>query len=278
MPTFLTGGSSAIIASVSLQVAERQTEGYRILTDVYEGPLDLLLQLIERAELDITRLALAQVTDQYLEHLRALQDRNAAEVSAFLVIAARLVQIKSAALLPRQPVEPNDEHEEDLGEALARQLILYKRFKELGQYLESRDANGYHTYLRIAPPPKIAYQPKLDLTGITLADLIQAAREVFANEHRLPELSQVVMLPRITIREKITTIVSSLRRIRKISFRGLLSPRTNRLEVVVTFLAMLELVKRHIVAARQEALFGDIEIQTIGELVDDEEIKVEFEE
>lgn len=278
MQAFLAGRCSAIIADVSLQVAERQTEGYRILTDVYEGPLDLLLQLIERAELDITRLALAQVTDQYLDHLRALQDRSAAEVSAFLVIAARLVQIKSAALLPRQPVESSDEPEEDLGEALARQLILYKRFKELGHFLEDRDARGLHTHLRIAPPPKIAYQPKLDLTGITLADLLQSARDVFANENRLPELSQVVTMPRVTIREKISSIVSSLRRIRTVSFRGLLSQRTNRLEVVVTFLAMLELVKQHIVAAHQDALFGDIEIQTIGELVDEEEIKVEFEE
>jgi len=80
---------------VSFQVAGHQTEGYQVATEVYEGPLDLLLELIERAELDITTLALAQVTDQYLAYLRALQERDAAEVSAFLVIAARLVQIKS---------------------------------------------------------------------------------------------------------------------------------------------------------------------------------------
>jgi segregation and condensation protein A len=104
---------------VSLQVAEHQTEGYLISTEVYEGPLDLLLQLIERAELDITRLALAQVTDQFLAYLHELKEQNAAEVSAFLVIAARLVQIKSAALLPRSPL-PQAEPEEDLGEAATR--------------------------------------------------------------------------------------------------------------------------------------------------------------
>jgi len=86
---------------VSFQVATHQAEGYTVETEVYQGPLDLLLELIERAELDITHLALAQVTDQYLAYLKQLEERNAAEVSAFLVIAARLIQIKSAALLPR---------------------------------------------------------------------------------------------------------------------------------------------------------------------------------
>src|SRR5512135_2969751 len=108
---------------MSLQVAAHQVEDYRVNTPVYEGPLDLLLQLIERAELDITTLALAQVTDQYLAHLKQLQTENgeqynAAEVSGFLVIAARLLQIKSAALLPRAPVETAEEEEEDPGEAL----------------------------------------------------------------------------------------------------------------------------------------------------------------
>ena len=85
---------------MDFQIASHQAEGYQISTEVYSGPLDLLLQLIEKAELDITRLALAQVTDQFLEYMHNLQEQNAAEVSAFLVIAAKLVQIKSSALAP----------------------------------------------------------------------------------------------------------------------------------------------------------------------------------
>src|SRR5512142_586785 len=105
---------------MNLNIASHQTAAYQVTTPVYEGPLDLLLQLIERAELDITRLALAQVTDQYLAYLRGMEDRLAEEVSAFLVIAARLLQIKSEALLPRPPVR--EAGEEDPGEALAQQL------------------------------------------------------------------------------------------------------------------------------------------------------------
>src|SRR5512141_2372101 len=115
-----------------LNVAGHQTGGYTVTIPVYEGPLDLLLQLIERAELDITAVALAKVTDQYLTYIHKMQV-PADEVSAFLVVAAKLLQIKSEALLPRPPVRK--EGEEDPGEALARQLRIYKRFKELSGWL-----------------------------------------------------------------------------------------------------------------------------------------------
>jgi len=245
---------------MSLQVAGHQVEGYKISTEVYEGPLDLLLDLIERAELDITRLALAQVTDQYLAYMNQLTDRDPAEVSAFLVIAARLIQIKSAALLPRAPVIENAEPEEDPGEALARQLILYRRFKQLAQYLEFRENQNLHTYLRIgARLPD--FETRLEPESITLAEFLKAAREVFSSEKELPSLSQVVSMPRITIRDKIQVILKLLRTGDLKRFSDIFHNRT-RVEVVVSFLAMLELVKRHIIEAQQSALFGEIEIQT----------------
>jgi segregation and condensation protein A len=258
-----------------MQVASHQTEGYRITTEVYEGPLDLLLELIERAELDITRLALAQVTDQYLAYMRALQERNAAEVSAFLVIAARLVQIKSAALLPRPSIERKEDEEEDPGEALARQLILYKRFKELAAVLAERDAQGLRTYLRVSAPPHL--EPRVDLAGITLQDLVQLAREVLASNADLPALSQVVSAPRITIREKIRAILEIMRNNEGLTFQRLLSENYSRLEIVVTFLAMLELVKRHIVAAQQPGLFAEIELARLGDWDETQEDSIEFE-
>jgi len=263
---------------VSFQVAGHQTEGYQVATAVYEGPLDLLLELIERAELDITRLALAQVTDQYLEYLRVLQDHSAAEVSAFLVIAARLLQIKSAALLPRPPIDHLGSDEEDPAEALARQLILYKRFKELAGYLNQREAAGLQTHLRLAPPPVTATQVKLDLSGITLADFMDAARSVFFNKAALTSLDKVVAMPRVTIREKIQTILSHLRTLQNITFRSILGKSTPRVEIIVTFLAMLELVKRHIVSAEQSILFGDIELASLTDMNGVEELPFEFDE
>lgn len=259
---------------MSMQVAGHQTEGYRISTAVYEGPLDLLLKLIEHAELDITRLALAQVTDQYLVHIQSLQERDPAEVSAFLVIAARLVLIKSAALLPRPTLDRREE-EEDPGEALARQLILYKRFKELAAWLDTRETAGLRTYLRVSAAPHV--EPRADLTDVTLDDLARYAYDIFIGAADLPELSEVVAAPRVTIREKIRTILERLRTGGEVSFQSMVTEKHSRLEIVVTFLAMLELIKRHIVEASQTGLFSNIELSSLGELDEQTDLEIEFE-
>jgi len=269
-------GYSAIISRVDFQIAGHQSDKYSINTEVYSGPLDLLLQLIEKAELDITKLALAQVTDQYLEYMQTLQEQDAAEVSAFLVIAARLVQIKSAALLPR-PVIAGQPLEEDPGEALAQQLILYKKFKTLALFLEQRESAGLRTYLRIGSAPHQQIPTKLDISELTLDELVQAAREIFAQSTMLP-LSEVVSIPRITIRQKINVIIENLRTTGSIHFTSLLSMKNNRLEIVVTFLAMLELIKRRIVGASQNTLFGEIELQSEGEWGNLEDQELEFDE
>jgi segregation and condensation protein A len=263
---------------VSFQVAGYQTEGYRIETELYQGPLDLLLELIERAELDITRLALAQVTDQYLEYMHRLQLENPAEVSAFLVIASRLLQIKSQALLPKQTDALPGEEEEDPGEALARQLLQYKRFKDIAFWLTEREEEGMKTYLRVAPPPKINFQPKLDLSELTLINLIQAARDILLVKHTLPGLSSVINMPRVTIRDRIAVILNNLKTIGKTSFRQILSNHSTRIEVVVTFLALLELVKRHIIDAQQITLFGDIDLNPSENLVASDDFEIEFQE
>jgi segregation and condensation protein A len=246
--------------------------GYTVRVPVYEGPLDLLLQLIEHAELDITAIALAQVTDQFLSYIHTMHV-PADEISAFLVVAAKLVQIKSEALLPRPPArEPG---EEDLGEALARQLIIYKRFKEIANLLQERQAAGRRTYLRLAPPPKL--EARLDMSNISLVDLLVAAAEVFAEEKEKQELETVISAPRITIREKIALIANTLQLNKKANFHELIGQNPSRLEVVVTFLAMLELVKRYAVSARQEGLFSEIEIERTKEWREDEEFELEFE-
>jgi segregation and condensation protein A len=265
---------------MGLGVASRQAAGYQVTTAVYEGPLDLLLQLIERAELDITKLALAQVTDGYLAHLREMQQMpdqenslSAEEVSAFLLIAARLLQIKSEALLPRPPIRQPGE--EDPGEMLAQQLLAYKRFRNAADRLSMRETSGFRTYLRIAPPPKTG-KGSVDLSGVSLIDLVEAARSLFHRNDIRPSLNSVVTAPRVTIREKITLIAGFLRKKGKATFRAFLLGRQSRLDVVVTFLAMLELIKRHLIHARQECLFGDIEVETTFGWSENEEFDLEF--
>ncbi len=257
---------------MSLNIASHQTGAYQVTTPVYEGPLDLLLQLIERAELDITKLALAQVTDQYLEHLRQIQEHAPEEVSAFLVIAARLIQIKSEVLLPRPPSrEPG---EEDPGDALAQQLLAYKRYREIAELLSQREGSGLRTYLRLAQPPKI--EGVVDLSGVGLADLVEAAQSILIKGGIKTPLNAVVTAPKITIREKIGVIAKVLRKHGQSTFRAIVGRKHSRLDIVVTFLALLELVKRHMVQARQEALFGEIQVETTQEWEDSAEFDLEF--
>jgi segregation and condensation protein A len=253
-------------------VLGKHTDGYSINTPVFSGPLDLLLQLIEHAELDITAVALAQVTDQFLDYIHRMQV-PADEISAFLVVAAKLLQIKSEALLPRPPLR--EAGEEDLGEALARQLQIYKRFKELANWLNKREELHLRTYLRVAPPLKI--ETHLDMSDITLADLIAAAEGIFSEEAEKQALGTVISAPRITVREKIALIAERLGLQPRATFLSLLEQKPSRLEVVVTFLALLELVKRYRVAVRQEELFSEIEIEKVEEWEKDEELEIEFE-
>lgn len=247
---------------------------YTVHLPVYAGPLDLLLQLIERDELDITRVALAQVTDQFLAHLKVLEQLQLADIADFLVIASRLVLIKSEALLPR-PVE-RQPGEEDPADELARQLIAYKRYKEIAHGLHERAAAGWRTYLRLAPPPKL--EPKLDLSGVTTLHLLEAVRRALALHPEKPSLGTVVAPPKVTIRDQIRLIAHTLRAGQgRTSFQAMLAQATRQMEIIVAFLAVLELVKRRKIECRQEGAFGEIVLLSLGEWTDEEIAELEFE-
>ncbi|MBI3162867.1 MAG: segregation/condensation protein A [Chloroflexi bacterium] len=247
--------------------------GYKVQTPVYEGPLDLLLSLIERAELNITAISLASVTDQYLSYLQGLEQMKPDEISSFLVIAAKLVQIKSEALLPR-PIE-REPGEEDPGVELVELLILYKRYKEIAGWMMQRQENNLRTYLRVAPPPKV--EAKLDLSNLTLEKFLAAAESAFTKSQRKESLGTIIAAPRVTIREKIDFITKTMKNIQRMTFSGLITDKATRIEIVVTFLAMLELIKRYHISAVQNELFGEIEFEKMGDWEDGAEIEIEFE-
>jgi segregation and condensation protein A len=252
------------------------TPGYTFQIEIFQGPLDLLLELIERSELDITKVALAEITDQYLEYIHGMDDRSLEEIAAFLVIASRLLQIKSEVLLPRPPLrEPG---EEDPGDALARQLVAYKKYKQVAILLSEREAAGLRSFVRVAAQPTV--DPQLDLGGLTLTDLHEAMVEALLNAPRQVHLEQSVRAPQVRIRDKIHSLINALKKIGKVSFRKFIHNARSRLEVVVSFLAVLELIKQDQVKANQETLFADIEL-TPGEAWSRDqsgEFDLEFEE
>ncbi len=253
-----------------MAILSKPGSNYTIHTDVYEGPLDLLLDLITKAELDITRLALAKVTDQYLSYLASMEHTSAVEVSGFLIIAAKLILIKSEALLPR-PIE-RLEGEEDPAMSLARQLRIYKAIKETAHWLKKLEAKGLHTYIRLAPPPKVA--GTLDLSGVQINDLIVLLKALYHFQEDAAPITSVVTIPRVTIKNKIRDLIQHLRINGHLSYRQLLPREHDRIEAIVLFLAVLELIKQQYVYAEQNGLFSDIEISATEKSFENDEISL----
>lgn len=233
-------------------------DDYRVDIPVFQGPLDLLLSLIEREELDITQVSLAQVTDQYLAYLERLEQTQMALIADFLVIAAKLILIKSRALLP-QPVVTAVEGEPDLGQELVDQLRRYKQFKAAAGKLGDRYQQGLRTFLRLAPPPRI--EPQADLSDVTLADLLAAVREAMNVTPPADPVGQVIAWRKITINGQIELIRRICLQERRVIFQEILREASGRVEIAVTLLAVLELLKRREVTVSQERLFGAILIE-----------------
>jgi segregation and condensation protein A len=234
-------------------------KAYQIDLPVFSGPLDLLLHLIERHELDITAVSLLQVTEQYLAQVARLPENKIEQLIDFLVIGARLVQIKSRALLPQSPLAlPGEAEGEDPAEALARQLQLYKQFKSAAAWLSQREAAGRRAYLRLAPPPRL--EARLDLAGVTTASLLAAVQAALARGENLEASVSLVQRRAITVETQIDRLRRHLTRHGRLAFSDLLSRRPNRVEIAVSLLAVLELIKQREIEAFQPAPFGPIEL------------------
>lgn len=231
---------------------------YRVELPVFAGPLDLLLHLIERDELDITAVSLAQVTGQYLEQIRQMGDDQLEGLIDFISIGARLVLIKSRALLPRPPVLPGGEDEEDPADSLLRQLRSYKRFKAAALWLDERQRRGLRAYLRVAPPPRL--DEHLDLSGVSTNTLLAAIQAVLARMETKEESLDVVRPRPITIEDQMGKLRRRLDRGRPFLFADMLNDPRDRTEVAVTLLALLELIKRREAQAQQSHLFGPIAV------------------
>lgn len=230
---------------------------YQVALPVFEGPLDLLLHLIERQELDITEVSLAQVTNQYLDYLARISERNPEDLADFLVVAAKLLLIKSRVLLPQPPAAAQPEEED--GYDLVRQLIEYKRFKDIAGWLRQVEEQGQQAYVRLAGPPPL--EPVVDLGDVSLDDLMAAVREALEVKPPLPSVDRAVAPITITIADQMDLIERRTAGGCQASFRQLLQAAQSRIEIIVTLLALLEMVKQLRVRMRQDRLFGDILIE-----------------
>ena len=228
----------------------------------FEGPLDLLLTLIQRRDLDITTVSLVAVADQYLEAIHTDEALDAAALAEFVSIGAKLLQLKSRALLPERDEEGEEPEEDDPGEELVALLLEYRRYREAADTLGERMEAGWRTYPRGAPPPDPP--PGNALDGLTLDALYGVMLEVL---ERLPEEPEgTVERADVSLADRIFTLEEHLRgRSRSFSFRRVIEGCTSRVEVVVTFIALLELLKRGACEVEQSKAWGDIRVKALAQ-------------
>ncbi len=228
-----------------------------VSTPVFEGPLDLLLHLIETDGLEITAVSLVQVTDQYMATLRAAERIDLRALADFVAVGARLLLLKSRALLPRSPaqVDADDREAEEIAEDLTARLEEYRAFKSAASYLRRLDEAGHRSFARTAPPP-IEWLPS-GLERVTLKKLLSALANAL---ERLPPALEPERLqrPLISFAERRETVLDAVRRRTRITFDRLIADCRTRLEAIVTFLAVLDLLKSESLVAEQDAVFGEI--------------------
>jgi segregation and condensation protein A len=242
----------ATIAEARLEMGET-TEHYKVKLPVFEGPLDLLLYLIKKEEVSIYDIPIARITGQYLDYLRAMQELDIAVAGEFLVMAATLIQIKSHTLLPRDPDAPEEEIDDPRAE-LVYQLLEHQKFKGVANVFHQRVLIEAATFTRASletdkSNPEIA---------ATTFQLFEVFREVLNRRRAITEIE--IARDEMTMAEKITEIKLALEEAGEVRAREMFERARSRRELVVIFLAVLEMVKELIVRLEQSEMFGDIVI------------------
>ena len=241
---------------------EEQTTDYAIKLDIFEGPLDLLMYLIKKNEIDIYNIPIALVTEQYLHYLNIIKSLNLDLAGEYLVMAATLIHIKSRMLLP-VPEEPSDEQSEDDPRfELIKQLLEYQTFKEAAADLGKRPLLERDVFVRSAPLPAEIEKPDTEeeeeLIEVSIFELIEAFHHLVSriDKNELLEID----LEKMSITDIINDVMERLTREKNLTFDELIGEKRSRRSVIYTFLAILELIKLKMIKAYQTSAFGVIRV------------------
>jgi len=231
---------------------------YKIKLQLFEGPLDLLLYLVKKDHLNIYDIPVAKVTEQYMVYLELMKSLDLNIAGEFLVMAATLIQIKSKMLLPPDPTEQLQEEQADPREELVRQLLEYERFKVIAQELRQREVNQQDVFKRPKPNEKDIPQSTPVYFEASIFDLITAFSK--ALEEIPKDIFYNVVKDEYSIEDKVHTILHLLLVRNSVTLTELFGQAKNKMEIIVTFLAILELIRIKEIIAQQKELFGEIEI------------------
>jgi len=249
--------------------------------EAFEGPLDLLLHLIDKAEIDIHEVSISEITDQYMDYLNAMQELELEVTSEFLVMAATLLSIKSKQLLPKPPII-EDEYEmwEDDGldprDELIARLVEYRRFKVIADQLRDRELERSLVYTKEAEDltPYMPVIPENPVKGLHLSDLVHAFQRAMRKATRR-NIVATVRRDEISVKDRIRDIAEVLREFETVRFSKLIRDEMSRHEIVVTFLALLELMKTKHIRCFQHQTFDDIVIHWRGEAAESGLLEIE---
>lgn len=236
---------------------ETTDNDYKVRLEIFEGPLDLLLYLIKKDEIGIYDVSIERITSQYLGYIETFKALNIELASEFIVMAANLMYLKSRELLPKDLQPPDMEAEEDDPRwELIRQLVEYKKFKDAAQFLGVRDSTGAEFFASAPEAPDLSV-PVEGAGQVGIFDLIRAFQKVlkrFEDAHTLREIVD----DRWTVSDKIDHLLETVPVGGRVKFEELFTAATSRSEVIVTFLAMLELMKLHFLEVEQTSVLGGI--------------------
>ncbi len=234
---------------------------YKIKLEVFEGPLDLLLYLIKKEEVDIYDIPIERITNQYMEYLTLMQMLNLEVAGEFLVMAATLMYIKSRMLLPtdQQVTDTEAEEGEDPRWELIRQLVEYKKFKDAALQLGQREEQQANIFSRRSPDPGIEIDKDVPLAEVGIFDLINAFNDVLKKASARDGFHEILE-ERFTVSDKIEEILYTLRDRTEMIFSELFARASSRTEIVVTFLALLELIRLKRLKVQQAEAFGEIHV------------------
>ncbi|MBM6833603.1 segregation and condensation protein A [Megamonas hypermegale] len=233
-------------------------EQYKVHLESFEGPLDLLLHLIEKNRIDIYDIPIALLTEQYMAYLAKFKEFNIEIASEFLVMAATLLQIKSKILLPDTKIETEttDEEETDPRQELVERLLEYRRYKEISNVLSEMAQEAGQRYFRKSTLPEPKHLPP---TGLDVKLLWQAFQNVLEGQIEHAPLIANVAREQYTIEDKIVSLLAILKENNgNICFNAVFTPKTSKAELITTFLAMLELIKIKRISVYQTGLFSPI--------------------
>jgi segregation and condensation protein A len=250
------------------EAAEQTELPYQVRIENFEGPLDLLLHLIRKNEINIYDIPIAMIAQQYLSYIEAMKELNLAVAGEFLVMAATLLQIKSKMLLPVEESAEDDEDGPDPREELVRRLLEYKAFKEAARQLDTQERMWREIYSR--PAASLEVDTESDetmLDKIGLFDLVDALQGVL---NRNPGKQLLEIIPdNLTVRDRMNVILETLEGLESVGFEALFEATCHRLVIIVTFLALLELIRLRTVRVYQAENFGPILVSRTFSLVPD---------